>query len=376
MISTLLALCILDRQRLVSYFTTGSCCSFVIVDVAVAVFAPRRKNSAKCVFMRMQRAAQLVGRNSGLRYFGRTMMSKTSGADHHNPAPQAHYEAHSAESYEQAFFYEPGAYTEHLCALVRERLQLNSSAFKISEEPLNLERPRRRRVLLDIGGGTGNFTRMIIKDTNVSAIVVDPFLEQSQCGDDVENVQFVAEPAEAFMMKQDASNNYHDNGDQKNWWKSNYHYVLLKEVAHHFADQDRTHIFRGMWQGLRPLEKNEGGSSLLLITRPQYDIDYPLWDEARQVWAQNQPSLETFVGELREAGFQEIHHTIEAYPCSVTLERWQSMVKRRFWSTFSHFSDEQLKEACEKIAHNEQHRINDGVIKFEDRLLFISAKKV
>lgn len=326
--------------------------------------------------MRMQKAAQLVVGNSGLRYFGRTVMSKASSSDsdhQHHPAaappPQAHYEAHSAESYEQAFFYEPGAYTERLCALVRERLQLNSAL------TVNLAQPRQRRVLLDIGGGTGNFTRMIVKDTNVSAIVVDPFLEQSQCGDDVENVQFVAEPAEAFMVTQEASDEDHDNGD-KNWWKRNYDYVLLKEVAHHFADQDRSHIFRGMWQGLRPLEKNEGGSSLLLISRPQYDIDYPLWDEARQVWAQNQPSLETFVAELRQAGFREIHHTIEAYPCSVTLERWQFMVKRRFWSTFSHFSDEQLKEACERIAQNEQHRINDGVIKFEDRLLFISAKKL
>ena len=334
----------------------------------------------------MQKVAQLAVRNSGLRCFGRAMMSNaSSGADHphpnpHHGAPQAHYKSHSAESYEQAFFYEPGAYTEGLCALVRERLQLNSTAFKISEDALNHERPRRRRVLLDIGGGTGNFTRMIVKDTNVSAIVVDPFLEQSQCGNGVENVQFVAERAEAFMATQkDASKEVHDNSDQhgdENWWKHNYDCILLKEVAHHFADQDRKHIFRGMWQGLRPLQKNESGTSLLLITRPQHDIDYPLWDEARQVWAQNQPSLETFVAELQEAGFQDIHHTIETFPCSVSLQRWQSMVKQRFWSTFSHFSDEQLEEACERIAQNEQHRIHDGVIEFEDRLVFLSAKKV
>ena len=327
--------------------------------------------------------AQQIARRSSLRHYSlagvtsRTSTSRRSTMSDHHP-PQAHYEAHSAESYEQAFFYEPGVYTERLCSLVRARLQLTvNNAVVVDADPL--PPPRRRRRLLDIGGGTGNFTRMLIKDTKLSAIVVDPFLEQSQCGEtdtSGENVLFVAEPAEAFMetmFNEDGAN----NDESKNWWKRNYDYVLMKEVAHHFADQDRTAIFRGMWQGLRSTsDKNGGPPSLLLITRPQHDIDYPLWDQARQVWADNQPSLETLVEQLRDAGFQDIQHTIEAYPCVVGLERWQAMVKARFWSTFSHFSDEQLLEACDKIAQNEQHRIKDGVIEFEDRLLFVSAKKL
>lgn len=285
----------------------------------------------------------------------RTTSSSTTTAEDH-------YKAHSAESYEQAFFYEAGAYTERLCSLVQDRLQLKAQP----------QQPQQKR-LLDIGGGTGSFTRMLVKETNVSAVVVDPFLEKSSEADDDkdDSVRFVAEPAEAFMK--DVVDN--SDPDDTNWWRSNYDFVLLKEVAHHFAEADREPIFRGMWKGLRPTSSSSH-PSLLLITRPQYEIDYPLWDEARHVWAQNQPSLKTFVSELRRAGFCDIQHTIEPYPCSVPLGRWQSMVKSRFWSTFSHFSDEQLETACETIAENEKHRIKDGVIMFEDRLLFISAKKI
>jgi hypothetical protein len=78
----------------------------------------------------------------------------------------------------------------------------------------------------------------------------------------------------------------------------------------------------------------------LIITRPQLEIDYPLWNEARQVWAQNQPSVQDITKDLQQAGFSNVSHTLEPYPCSVSLERWQGMVQKRFWSTFSKFSNQ------------------------------------
>lgn len=196
------------------------------------------------------------------------------------------------------------------------------------------------------------------------AIVIDPFLEKSVSVDDKDAVvRFISAPAESFMEQHDVE---HD-------WKTGYHQILMKEVAHHFADADRIPIFKGMFQGLLP---SDGPPSILIITRPQKDIDYPLWDEARLVWEQNQPSLDQFISELESAGFMDVKHSIEEYPCTVALDRWQSMVKRRFWSTFSHFSDDALEAACEKIAENERHRLKNGILHFEDRLLFITAKKL
>jgi SAM-dependent methyltransferase len=274
---------------------------------------------------------------------------------------KSHYEGHSTDSYESAYFYEPGAYTEHLKQLVQNSLQLADAASAVDN----------KRRLLDIGGGTGNFTRMILEDTpTVSGVVIDPFLVESSTttatnDDDEDQIRFVRSPAEAFMQSptEDAL-----------WWRQNYHQVLLKEVVHHFQDADRVPIFQGLYNGLLPLTGD--APSLLIVTRPQRDIDYPLWDEARQVWAKNQPSLETFVDELKQAGFTDINHHLEAYPCTILLERWQSMVKGRFWSTFSNFTDAELDEACHKIAKGEKERIDAaGNLCFEDRLLFITARK-
>ena len=269
---------------------------------------------------------------------------------------QTHYEKHSAQSYESAYFYEPGAYMKHLSDLVRKRLQLEEGT------------ARTERRLLDIGGGTGNFTRMILKDVSATAVVVDPFLDHNDETSRLDGsavVSFVKAPAESFKEST-------DNEKVIAWWRSDYHQILLKEVVHHFKTEDRVDIFRGMRQGL---VGTPGLTSLLIITRPHTDIDYPLWDEAREVWAQNQPRLEDLIEELKQAGFSNIAHSLDAYPCNIELARWQAMVKARFWSTFSNFSDEQLEAACGIIEENEEGRIVEGRISFDDRLLFISADK-
>jgi SAM-dependent methyltransferase len=276
---------------------------------------------------------------------------------------KSHYEGHSAETYESAYFYAPGAYTEHLASLVKRSLQLDASPDSCPKD----------RCLLDIGGGTGNFTRMIVEDApNVCAIVVDPFLEQQSISGGVdesesaasdERIRFVKASGEEFKLKPT---------DETLWWRQNYQQVLLKEVVHHFKDTDRVPIFKGIFNGL----ERSDAPSLLIVTRPKLEIDYPLWDEARKVWAENQPSLEQFVDELEQAGFSNVQHSVEPYPCTILLERWQSMVKARFWSTFSNFTDKELDAACHRIAENEKERIDkDGLLHFEDRLLFITARK-
>lgn len=281
-------------------------------------------------------------------------------SDTHSTTTQSHYEAHSACSYEDAFFYEPGDYQVYLCNLVRDRLGVSSCT------------PKEKRRLLDIGGGTGNFTRQLVEGiSNMQAVVVDPFLESSSQNDDADDqVRFVKAGAECFAT---------NSPENKEWWRSDYHQVLMKEVIHHLNEKDRVDIFTGIRQEMQQLTTRNAElppPSLLIITRPQHEHDYPLWSEARKVWALNQPSLEQIVGELKQAGFHDISHSVESYPCSTPLSRWLAMIQSRFWSTFSNFSDEELQEACERITRDEKDRIDDkGDIRFEDRLLFITARK-
>lgn len=119
-----------------------------------------------------------------------------------------HYEAHSNDSYESAFFYLEGEYTKWLCDLVRETFALPPA---VDSSAADNEIKRKRRILLDVGGGTGNFTSMVINDVDYSmdAIVVDPFLPASSSGNANDNdndnggeqkcLQFVKASAEEFI---------------------------------------------------------------------------------------------------------------------------------------------------------------------------------
>jgi len=256
----------------------------------------------------------------------------------------SHYEAHSAESYEQAYFYEPGAYQQYLVRLVQDRFQLQDTA----KGPLHI---------LDIGGGTGNFAQALVEETPQHRVtVVDPFLDPTRSTSS--QLSFVKAGAEAFLSSRTDAED----------WRQDFQGILLKEVVHHL--KDRVKIFQGMHQELPT------AGSLLIITRPQVDIDYPLWSEARVVWKKNQPSSQELRKDLEQAGFSSIDESLESYPCSISFARWQEMVQNRFWSTFSNFSDPELQDACQRMATEHKERIDEkGVIHFEDRLVFLLAKK-
>eukprot|EP00571_Detonula_confervacea_P001766 CAMPEP_0172312920 /NCGR_PEP_ID=MMETSP1058-20130122/18812_1 /TAXON_ID=83371 /ORGANISM="Detonula confervacea, Strain CCMP 353" /LENGTH=298 /DNA_ID=CAMNT_0013026487 /DNA_START=102 /DNA_END=998 /DNA_ORIENTATION=- len=297
---------------------------------------------------------------------------------------ETHYNSHSASSYESAFFYSEDEYMKFLCERTRDKLGISSSVEDNKEETNKNDvqnAPRRR--LLDIGGGTGNFTRMLTKnDSLLDAAIIDPFLSSSiaDADDDEESdpkMRFVKAGAEEFKSSPDSRG----TGDLLPWWRANYDLVLLKEVVHHLPLSDRVDIFRGI-HGLvddrissaSTTLDDASSSSFLIITRPARDIDYPLWPAALEVWAQNQPSVESLEEDLIAAGFQNVSHTIEVYECETELARWLDMIQQRFWSTFSEFTDLELKEACDQIA-----RVvvvdEAGKIKFEDRLVFITACK-
>ena len=171
---------------------------------------------------------------------------------------------------------------------------------------------------------------------------------------------FVKEPAEAFLRQPGPSDVWRQDIDQ----------ILCKELVHHFDEDSRLSLFKGMHDNLT---HSSDHTSLLIITRP-VEVDYPLWDAARRVWRENQPSSDSIMDDLNRAGFVDVEATMEPYRCKISLEKWQSMVRRRFWSTFSKFSDEELDDGCRAI-ESERPPDQNGEIHFEDQLLFISARK-
>ena len=60
------------------------------------------------------------------------------------------------------------------------------------------------------------------------------------------------------------------------------------------------------------------------------------------------------------------------YPLELPTDEWCKMIENRFWSTFSHFTDEELKAGTDWIRHNAN---GSNTLKFEERMVVITAVK-
>jgi len=252
-------------------------------------------------------------------------------------AENAHYEEIAA-GYMHAFFYAKGAYQEHLVEKVSRHL-----SFDQSPGPESIR-------LVDSGGGTGNFTQALCDVNKLvhKALCVDPFQEMLDQATPYTSVQTLCLGAVEFAQEEDQV----------------YDRLLLKEVVHHLPDKEMPAMFAGILRQLTP------GGIVLTVTRPQ-EVDYPLFEAARQVWRENQPSSSVYVSAMEGAGFQT-QVVVVPYKVTMKKERWLSMVRARFWSTFSHFTQEELDAGVLELEAQFQ---GADTLEFEDRLLFLIGRK-
>lgn len=133
--------------------------------------------------------------------------------------------------------------------------------------------------------------------------------------------------------------------------EQSYDRLLLKEVVHHIAEPDVDGMYAGFFAQLRP------GGVAVTVTRPQ-EVDYPLFGSARGVWRENQPPAALYVEAMRKAGFA-VTEREALFPATLPKGRWFAMVRSRFWSTFSHFSDEELeaRAAAEEEEERRERRV-------------------
>lgn len=373
--------------------------------------------------------------------------TKVSAKQHSNT--KQHYVSHTSSSYESAFFYSAGDYTQNLRNVVRSALMIvEDNNTKATDDTANTNHQNNWKNLtqiesshfhnpnifaenhvrlMDIGGGTGNFTKMLVEHTaSMDAVVIDPYLTatENNNNDTTKNLRadhstndiisfqnknqicFVKAGAEDFIHSDNNNNNDNDKTHSSiEWWKKDYHQCLMKEVVHHLSANERIPIFKGIYSSLLPtsnLSHNQTKSflsqqtstsstsnppSILIVTRPQRNIDYPLWPAAQEIWALNQPSEEDIMNDLQIAGFKNVECTLQSYECNIALDTWCSMIQNRFWSTFTNFTNNELKKAClfikEKYGHvqqgdekEEKGTRMDETITFEDRLLFIKGYKL
>lgn len=207
--------------------------------------------------------------------------------------------------------------------------------------------------LADVGGGTGRFTDLVRRKLQLApaAVCVDQSPAMLKEAGDIDGIEAICEDAVHFA--QSSSPNH-------------YGMLLLKEVVHHFRQEDLLTLFQGFHRGLTP------GSPCVILTRPKTEIDYPFPEAANKVWSEEQPGAEVFAQAMTVAGFEEVAIKVHGYPVEISLNDWTAMIKDRMWSTFSeaHFSSEQLVQGIEEIKTRFPGD-EKGMLKFEERIVLI-----
>ena len=118
-----------------------------------------------------------------------------------------------------------------------------------------------------------------------------------------------------------------------------YDAILLKEVLHHVSD--RATVITGLARLLKP------GARMLVVMLPPR-ISYPLFGAALELFAQRQPDPARIADQMRAAGLRA-ELTFDSFPLAFPAGRYLQMVRSRYMSLLSEFSDAQLEEGIAEI---------------------------
>ena len=197
----------------------------------------------------------------------------------------------------------------------------------------------------------GTFTNALIQRVGMGgATIVEPSVEFSAGAEEYSHMRVVHSTLEEFAEAQ---------GDK-------YDAVLLKEVVHHLGSSEKR---KASLAALR--SKIEPGGRLLIVTRSDEQPEMPLFEGARGVWRDNQPTAKELSSELESAGFTKVKPTEATLSYEMPLTRWCELIRQRVWSTFSHFSDAELEAGIAEIQKTVP--LGDENVTIGDRLVLISA---
>ena len=241
---------------------------------------------------------------------------------------QNHYQK-IANIYDSLWSYSPD-YIQFLTKNIIEHLQLNSTD-----------------ILVDIGCGTGIYSKEIINQIQLQQpiLCVDPAVEM------------LAKIPANSCLKPIAM-----DGVEFSEKPGTYDRIFLKEAIHHI--EEKSLLFHNLWQRLTP-----GGIFLLLLLPPT--IDYPLFEKALQLYEKTQPHYQDMTKLLQQVGFLVDVDLVE-YPLELPKQKYFQLVENRYMSLLSRFDDAELSAGLKEMEAKYQ---NESVLKFSDRMVFITAIK-
>lgn len=201
-------------------------------------------------------------------------------------------------------------------------------------------------VLVDLGGGTGMYSKDILKQVELEnpVILVDPFQEMLAHARGDERLECVQMDALSFSAQ-----------------PRGYDKVLMKEAVHHVDDRPR------LFENLHTRLSDEG--ALLLVHVPP-DLDYPLFEKALERARHWHADPDELQEQLLEAGFEVEREGLDLRH-RMPKKDYFRMVEAQYMSVLSSFSDEGLEEGLEEMA--ETYAATD-VLEFIDHFDFIVGR--
>jgi hypothetical protein len=108
----------------------------------------------------------------------------------------------------------------------------------------------------------------------------------------------------------------------------------------------------------------------MLVVMLPTTISYPLFAGALELFTRQQPDPADIAAQMRAAGL-DAELTYEGFPLVFPAERYLQMVRDRYMSLLSHFSDAELAAGVDEI-----RRAHPGdEVSFEDRFAFVAGVK-
>jgi SAM-dependent methyltransferase len=202
-------------------------------------------------------------------------------------------------------------------------------------------------IFVDLGGGTGLYTKLIASKGGLKQkpLCVEPS-ENMLSQIDTDRIEPVCADALTFSARTDIR----------------YDKILLKEMIHFV--ENRKSLFEGIAQQL-----SEKGR-LLIVTRPKA-TPLPFFKAALETFAQGQPSLESMENDLIEAKITASSFK-EEFVFTMPKERWYGMLRNRFMSNLQNFTDQEIEEG---ILQLEQTYGKREMIEFRDEIIFVSGER-
>ena len=199
--------------------------------------------------------------------------------------------------------------------------------------------------IVDLGGGTGLYAKAIddLLTPDCKIVCVDPSQEMLDRVNS-DRIETICQDAISFTEQ-----------------LGNYNKVFMKEAIHHIAEKDK--LFGNVYQKL-PKE----GIFILILLPPK--IEYPLFASALKIYEQNQPDYRDLVMQMEKTGFNVTVEMVD-YPLAIDRDRYLHMVKMRYMSLFSRFTDAELGQGIEEI----KTKYPDNIFRFNDRFVFLTAIK-